>query len=412
MKRILNIVFILLSLSVTIQAQTTTKRVAILETVDKEGKVPYGVELMVRSKLCDFITATPGYEGFDRVDLSSIVGEHEFQRSGLVSENDIKRLGEMTGANYVLVAEVAYLTSSEIILTAKILNVETARVEQTASVQSFATVDELDKNCKNLAGKLLNVNVETGALRGELILEGFGKYVGEYKNGKPHGRGIIYFYSPTIKTYEGTWVNGVEEGEGTILWSNGDKFVGHFKNGNMDGFFTCYYVDGRLYEGNYQNNLPHGKGKMTYPDNDKYNRKYYEGEFTSGVIQGTGKMVWNDGDWYYASWVNGQRNGKGELHYADGRKFVGSYKNDKRHGQGTFYWTDGTYEVAEYSNGVENGVAIYYWDHNYRKGYYVNGKKDGKWEGYNGAGHHIHTFTYENGRLVKKNTINDNYYLN
>lgn len=401
MKRILNIVFILLSLSVTIQAQTTeTKRVAILETVDREGKVPYGVKLMVRSKLCDFITATPGYEGFDRVDLSSVVGEHEFQRSGLVSESDIKRLGEMTGANYVLIAEVAYLSRSQIILTAKILNVETARVEQTASVKSSAIVDDLDENCKKLAGELLNVNV---ALRGELMLE-LGRYVGEYKNGKPHGRGILYYSSQYgIKSYDGTWINGVMEGEGTIIWKDGDKYVGNFKNGQKEGYGIYHFANGLLYEGDLQNDKIHGKGKLTYPANDECDRKYYEGEFISGAMQGTGKMVWNDGLWYYGSWVNGQRNGKGELHYADGRKFVGSYKNDKRHGQGTFYWTDGTYEVAEYSNGVENGVAIYYWGHNYRKGYYVNGKKDGKWEGYDGSGHHIHTFTYENGTLVKKN---------
>lgn len=402
MKRILNIVFILLSLSVTIQAQTTeTKRVAILETVDREGKVPYGVKLMVRSKLCDFITATPGYEGFDRVDLSSIVGEHEFQRSGLVSDSDIKRLGEMTGANYVLIAEVAYLNSSEIILTAKILNVETARVEQTASVQSFATVDELDKNCKNLAGKLLNVNVETGALRGEIMTK-LGRYVGEYKDGHPHGRGILYYSGQDSGTScEGTWINGVADGEVTAKWPNGDKYVGEIKQGAIDGFGIYYYADGRIYEGNWRNNKQHGKGKMTYPANDKWNCKYYEGEFTSGVIQGTGKMVWNDGDWYYGSWVNGLREGKGEYHYADGRKFVGSYKNDKMHGQATLYWTDGAYEVAEYSNGVLNGFAIHYWGQNCWKGYYVNGKREGKWEGYDGSGRHIDTYTYKNGTFVK-----------
>lgn len=402
MKRILNIVFILLSLSVTIQAQTTeTKRVAILETVDREGKVPYGVRLMVRSKLCDFITATPGYEGFDRVDLSSIVGEHEFQRSGLVSENDIKRLGEMTGANYVLIAEVAYLSRSQIILTAKILNVETARVEQTASVKSSAIVDDLDENCKNLAGELLNVNVETGAVRGEIMTK-LGRYVGEYKDGLPHGRGILYYSSQYgIKSYDGTWINGVMDGEGTLILNTGDKYVGKFKDGQANGYGILYYANGKLYEGDWQNNELHGKGKLTYAANDELGRKYYEGEFFSDAIQGTGKMVWNDGDWYYGQWVDGHVDGKGEYHYADGRKFVGTHKKGERC-EGTFYWTDGTYETAVYSNGVENGVAIYYWDHNYRKGYYVNGKREGKWEGYDGSGRHIDTYTYENGTLVKK----------
>lgn len=45
---------------------------AILETVDKENKVSYGVKFMVRSKLTEVITNTSGYEGYDRVDIASI----------------------------------------------------------------------------------------------------------------------------------------------------------------------------------------------------------------------------------------------------------------------------------------------------------------------------------------------------
>lgn len=136
---------------------TSIKKVAILETVDKEDVVSYGVKLMVRSKLAYAITNTPGYESYDRVDVGSILGEHEFQRTGLVSDRDIKRLGEMTGADYILVAEVAYLNDSYIFLSAKILNVETARVVQTADIQTQATVEALEQNCKILSRRLLGI---------------------------------------------------------------------------------------------------------------------------------------------------------------------------------------------------------------------------------------------------------------
>lgn len=114
----------------------STKRVAILETVDKENVIPYGVKLMVRSKLAYAITNTPGYEGYDRVDIASIMNEQEFQRTGLVSDAQIKKLGEMTGADYILVAEVAKLDNSHIIIVSKILNVETARLEKTSNIQT------------------------------------------------------------------------------------------------------------------------------------------------------------------------------------------------------------------------------------------------------------------------------------
>ncbi len=179
MKAKLLLVLIALTFVCPIFGQSgSTKRVAILETVDKEGKVPYGVKLMVRSKLNAFITATPGYEGYDRVDVSSILGEQEFQRTGLVGDDDIKQLGEMTGADYILVAEVAYINSSYITLFAKIINVENGRIEQSADVQSPTTIEDLVQNCRELAGKLLNVNTDTNAGRRELAPNNNGYGVG------------------------------------------------------------------------------------------------------------------------------------------------------------------------------------------------------------------------------------------
>ncbi len=67
------IITVLLMLSAFVMAQNT-KKVAILETVDKENKVEYGVELQLRGYLTDAINRTPGYEGYDRVDMSSILG--------------------------------------------------------------------------------------------------------------------------------------------------------------------------------------------------------------------------------------------------------------------------------------------------------------------------------------------------
>ncbi|MDE6582045.1 MAG: hypothetical protein K2K47_05935 [Duncaniella sp.] len=134
------------------------KKIAILETVDKENSVPYGIKLMVRSKLTAAITATPGYEGYDRVDVGSILGEHEFQRTGLVSEKDIKRLGEMTGAEYILIPELAKLDQKHILIVAKILNVETAKVDKAANIQTATDVESMDEACRDLSSRLLGIH--------------------------------------------------------------------------------------------------------------------------------------------------------------------------------------------------------------------------------------------------------------
>lgn len=134
-----------------------TKKIAILETVDKENQVSYAVKLMVRSKLTAAMTATPGYEGFDRVDVGSILGEHEFQRTGLVSDKDIKRLGEMTGAEYILIPEIAQLDQNHILIVAKILNVESAKVDKAANIQTAIDVESMDEACRDLSYQLLGV---------------------------------------------------------------------------------------------------------------------------------------------------------------------------------------------------------------------------------------------------------------
>ncbi len=132
------------------------KKVAILEVVDKEGTISYGVKLMLRSNLSVAVTNTSGYEGYDRVDIASIMGEQNFQRTGMVSDAQIKKLGEMTGASYILVAEAAALDANHLFITAKILEVESARLERTANVQSGTTVEEFEKACRQLALLLFN----------------------------------------------------------------------------------------------------------------------------------------------------------------------------------------------------------------------------------------------------------------
>lgn len=132
------------------------KKVAILETVDKVGDVPYGIKLQVRMSLTYAISSTPGYEGYDRVDMSSILGEQNFQRTGMVSDAQIKKLGEMTGAQYVLIAEAALYDAQNIIITAKVLDVETGGVANSAP-PAWAGKDpeKMQAACATLAQKLL-----------------------------------------------------------------------------------------------------------------------------------------------------------------------------------------------------------------------------------------------------------------
>ena len=146
------ILFILLLVSGMMSAQV--KRVAILETVDRENKVSYGNKLILRANLSKAITNTAGYEAYDRTDIDAIMGEQNFQRTGLVSNDQIKKLGEMTGANYILVAEAAVVDANNMFITAKLLDVETARTIMTDNVMMATNPEAIQAGCVSLAKKL------------------------------------------------------------------------------------------------------------------------------------------------------------------------------------------------------------------------------------------------------------------
>ena len=130
------------------------KRVAILETVDKENKISYANKLILRASLSKAITQTEGYEAYDRTDVDAIMSEQDFQRTGLVSNDQIKRLGEMTGANYILVAEAAVVDANNMFITAKLLDVETARTIMTDNVMMATNPEAIQEGCIALAKKL------------------------------------------------------------------------------------------------------------------------------------------------------------------------------------------------------------------------------------------------------------------
>ena len=133
-----------------------TKRVAILETVDKFDKVEYGVEFQLRAFITDAVNKTPGYEGFDRVDMSQINKEHNFQRTGMVSDADIKKLGEMTGASSIVVAEAAAYGDGRIIIAAKIINIESGRIENSTKPKVASTGgNEMETACNEIVADLL-----------------------------------------------------------------------------------------------------------------------------------------------------------------------------------------------------------------------------------------------------------------
>ena len=91
--------------------------------------------------------------------------------------------------------------------------------------------------CLFCSKKILLINLKEHSeniCKVRIINSQFGnKYIGEKKNNKKEGLGILYYSNGT--RYEGEWKNDKKEGYGIFYYSSGDKYEGEFRNDKKDG---------------------------------------------------------------------------------------------------------------------------------------------------------------------------------
>ena len=83
-------------------------------------------------------------------------------------------------------------------------------------------------------------------------------YVGDFRNGKPHGQGTMT-YAGSNK-YVGEWRDGRRDGEGTMWYPIGHKYVGEWRDNRRNGRGTMTYPDGRRYVGEWKDGKRNGQG--------------------------------------------------------------------------------------------------------------------------------------------------------
>lgn len=159
-----------------------------------------------------------------------------------------------------------------------------------------------------------------------------GVYVGEKKDGQPHGQGT-YTY-PDGKTYVGEFKDGDIHG-GTATYPDGRKYEGEWKDWSYHGQGTETFPDGSKYVGEYKRDRREGLGIMTNKDGSKFEGKWKGGRIFNGkgVVQGREGKDIREGEW-----VNGKMEGYGKRRNSDNKRwyksYEGEFKNGKFHGQG------------------------------------------------------------------------------
>jgi hypothetical protein len=165
-------------------------------------------------------------------------------------------------------------------------------------------------------------------------------------------------YSGDIK-YKGQLLRGVPHGEGRMKWPNGEAYVGSWKKGKRHGNGKMRYEDpGLIYIGRWINDDMH-EGTMKFPDGIKYT-----GYFKDGSMYGLGTMTWPNGNTHTGEFRNDERNGEGTYRVFDENKrlvkeYIGNWENDKKSGYGVMNWPqDGDNYTGEWKDNNRHGRGI------------------------------------------------------
>lgn len=262
----------------------------------------------------------------------------------------------------------------------------------------------INVNAQEVIKKLNETAQKEGCISGD-CKNGFGafiypygdKYIGNWKDGKLNGQGtwINTDKSKTVGNWENDFQNGVFEvfnADGSLshkeVWVKGKGLLKSECEGNCEnGWGTYVWEDGNRYEGNWKNGKKNGGGNLYFINGDTY-----FGNFLEDIFHENGTYTWSGGNFYKGEYKNGKMNGKGK------------YYNKDRILERKGTWIDDEYQTNEtgcISGNCENGTGTYLWENGQKyEGEWKDGKMDGTGTLYLENGEIYHNGQWKNHEKV------------
>lgn len=153
------------------------------------------------------------------------------------------------------------------------------------------------------------------------------------------GYGVMLW--PDGSRYDGMFKDGKITGTGRFIRSNGDVYQGNLENFKANGYGIYKQAGAIIYKGNWKDDRQHGKGTQLWSDGANY-----EGEFDNGAISGQGTFTWPNKKSYTGNWHNGKEHGRGKLRWTTGSEYEGDWENGTRTGKGSYKSRQGRTQVG------------------------------------------------------------------
>jgi len=127
MKKLISISLIALFLFSALQAQI--QKVAMLEPIGTASSMQKAI---IRASLSEAITNSGTFEALSRTDIDQVMNEFKFQEGGMVSDDQRKELGRLSGAELLCTTR---LTSdgTDFFVESSLIEMESGRIIRTAN---------------------------------------------------------------------------------------------------------------------------------------------------------------------------------------------------------------------------------------------------------------------------------------
>ncbi|GMI50211.1 hypothetical protein ScalyP_jg4768 [Parmales sp. scaly parma] len=178
---------------------------------------------------------------------------------------------------------------------------------------------------------------------GELVFLNGDSYKGMFYRGMRHGQGMSRLFAgfdsrtgdKLHNSYLGNWKKSMREGTGVETWPGRMKYEGEFTADKYHG--KGMLIKGSTkYAGDFEKGEKSGYGFMVFSNNATY-----EGEWQNNRMEGWGEYILPDGARFEGGWEHGLKSGLGMFTQTNGERFDGNWKAGNKHGEGVFRWNNG-----------------------------------------------------------------------
>ena len=179
---------------------------------------------------------------------------------------------------------------------------------------------------------------------------------------------------------DGTCVSGdCFKGVGKMKWPTGLEYEGEWESGIPHGVGSFRDSSGIEYSGGFKLGFLWGEGKLKIPG-----QFTYSGDMVYGKRVGEGNATFANGTRYTGDWDRDQMHGVGHFWYSNSFHYKGKFARNQFNGKGRLTSPEG-YVEGSFHNGKPHGYCeqVVVRSQTKLSGYWVNGKKQGKFSLYN-----------------------------